>query len=447
MSGFDETFDFVVVGSGAGSMCAALIMRTAGKSAVILEKTNLIGGSTCRSGGVMWIPNNPFMKRDGIPDSPEQAAKYLDTLLGEETTDAPGASRTRRKQFLEQAPRMVQFLQSQGVKLTRVKHWPDYYDDLPGGSEHGRTVIAELFNINELGPWKARLRPTTIVAPKPAQAANIEEMMQLGLMKHSWRVKFLAFRVVIRGIIAKLTGKQYTAGGAALQGRMLQACLREGVDIRTDSTVSEIIVEGGAVKGVVTVKDGKPWRIGARLGVLVDAGGFTHNQRMRDQYTPGTSVKWTIASPGDTGEMIEEMMRIGAAVAQMEERVGFQTSIVPGTEDADMKAGIQSVTAKPHAILVDQSGVRYMTEGGSYMAYCQGMLERNKTVPAVPSYAIMDSQYMADYMFASRMPGAPIPQMWFDSGYMKKSGTIEGLAQQLKIDPSALKGTVDRWNG
>jgi 3-oxosteroid 1-dehydrogenase len=50
-------------------------------------------------------------------------------------------------------------------------------------------------------------------------------------------------------------------------------------------------------------------------------------------------------------------------------------------------------------------------------------------------------------MFAARMPGAPIPQMWFDSGYMKKSDTIEGLAQQLKIDPSVLKGTVDRWNG
>ena len=27
-----------------------------------------------------------------------------------------------------------------------------------------------------------------------------------------------------------------------------------------------------------------------------------------------------------------------------------------------------------------------MNESGSYMTYCQGMLARNKTVPAVPSY-------------------------------------------------------------
>ncbi|HEX4377803.1 MAG TPA: FAD-binding protein [Steroidobacteraceae bacterium] len=447
MSAFDETFDFVVVGSGAGSMCAALIMRTAGKSAVILEKTSLIGGSTCRSGGVMWIPNNPFMKAAGVPDSPEQAATYLDTLLGDEKPDVPGASRARRRQFLEQAPRMVQFLQSQGIKLTRISHWPDYYDNLPGGSQRGRTVIAKQFDLNELGPWKPRLRPTTIVAPKPAHTATLEEMMSLQHMKHSWAVKFTAVRVVLRGIIANITGKHLTAGGAALQGRMLQACLREEVDVRTDAAVSEIIIEDGAVKGVVTVKDGKPWRIGARLGVLMDAGGFTHNQRMRDQYAPGTSVKWTIASPGDTGEMIEEMIRVGAAVAQMEERVGFQSSISPGSEDSDMKPGMQSVTAKPHAILVDQSGVRYMTEGGSYMAYCSGMLERNKTVPAVPSYGIMDAQYMANYMIAGKMPGADIPQIWLESGWMKKSDTIEGLAQQLNVDPSTLKSTVDRWNG
>lgn len=446
MSQFDELFDFVVVGSGGGSMCAALLMRSIGRSVVILEKTDLVGGTTARSGGVMWIPNNRFMKRDGIEDSFEKAATYLDAVIGERN-DAPGATRQRRRTFLTEAPRMVDFLVSHGIKLTRVSEWPDYYDELPGGSVPGRTVVAELFNVNELGAWRRKLRPTFIRAPVPLLQPTLEEMMELPALKRSWRVKMLLLKLVLRGVAAKLTGKEWVAGGAALQGRMLQAALRAGVEIRSESPVNELIIEGGAVKGVVTVKDQRPWRIGARLGVLVNAGGFARNQRMRDMYAPGTSVKWTMATPGDTGEMIEEMMRLGAAIAQMEERVGNQQTLPPGAEESEAKPTAQGLTASPHVILVDQSGVRYMNEGGSYMAYCKAMLERNKTVPAVPSWAVFDSQYMGKYMLAGTTPGSKKPQSWFDSGYLKKANTIEELARQLKIDPATLTSTVERFNG
>ena len=443
MTHFDEMFDFVVVGSGGGSMCAGLVMRSADKSVLILEKTNLVGGTTARSGGVMWIPNNAFMKRDGIEDSYEKAAAYLDAVLPD-PKDAPGASRARRAAYLTEAPRMLEFLGSRGIKLNRVKEWPDYYDDLPGGSVPGRTVVAELFDANELGAWTEKLRPSFVHLPIPA---SLEEMLELPAMKRSWVVKMLLVKLVLRGAVAKITGKRWVAAGAALQGRMLQAALREGVEIRTDSPVTQIIIEDGRAAGVATVKDGRPWRVGARLGVLVNAGGFSHNQRMRDRYQPGTSVKWTMAAPGDTGEMIEEMMRHGAAVAQMQERVGNQFTPQPGWEESEFRQAAQSVTAAPHCILVDQSGVRYMSEGGSYMAYCKGMLERNKSVPAVPSWALFDAQYLRKYLLAGTMPGTKKPQRWYDEGYLKTADTLEGLAGSLKIDPATLKATVERFNG
>src|SRR5271165_2401729 len=145
MNGFDETFDLVVVGSGGGSMCASLVMRRAGKSVLILEKTEWVGGTTARSGGVMWIPNNPFMRRDGVEDSTDQALSYLDAVIGD-AGDAPGATAARRRSYVTEAPRMVEFLVDQGIKLTRASYWPDYYDELPGGSVPGRTVVAELFD-------------------------------------------------------------------------------------------------------------------------------------------------------------------------------------------------------------------------------------------------------------------------------------------------------------
>jgi 3-oxosteroid 1-dehydrogenase len=442
MSDFDEIYDFVIVGSGGGSMCAGLLMRTIGKKVLILEKTKLIGGTTSRSGGVMWIPNNPFMTRDGVEDSLEKATTYLDAVLGP-TAGVPGSTPERRRAYLHEAPRMIQFLLASGIKLTRVSEWPDYYDDLPGGSAAGRTVVAELFDSNELGEWREKLRPSFIALPIPA---SLEEMMELPLLKRSWAVKFLMLKLVLRGAVARLTGRRWVAGGAALQGRMLQAALRAGVEFRTESPVSELILENGAVTGVATVKDGRPWRVRSRLGVLVNAGGFSRNQRMRDQYAPGTSVNWTMAAPGDTGELIEEMMRLGADIAQMDERVGCQMTLPPGAELSEAKPTAQAMTASPHAILVDQSGVRYMNEGGSYMAYCKAMLERNKTVPASPSWAIFDQQYMRNYMLVGTMPGTQKPQRWYDEGYLKKADTIEELERLLNIQSGKLSATISRFN-
>lgn len=446
MSAFDEFVDFVVVGSGGGSMCAGLLMRSLGKSVLILEKTALVGGTTARSGGVMWIPNNRFMKRDGVEDSFEQASKYMETLLGKQT-DAPGSTPQRRRTYLTEAPRMVDFLVSQGVRLNRIREWPDYYDELPGGCVAGRTVVADLFNINELGAWKEKLQPTFIKAPVDLLQPSLEEMLELPGLNRSWRVKLLLAKLIARGLVAKLRGKYFVGGGAALQGRMLQAALRASIEIRTESPVNELIIENGAVKGVATTRNGRRWVVGARLGVLVNAGGFARNQRMRDKYAPGTSVKWTMATPGDTGEMIEEMMRHGAAIAQMEERVGNQQTHPPGAADGEVKPTAQALTASPHVILVDQSGVRYMNEGGSYMAYCKAMLERHKTVPAVPSWAVFDSQFFSKYMFAGTMPGKEKPRHWYQQGYLKKADSLEALARELNMSPSTLAATVERFNG
>jgi 3-oxosteroid 1-dehydrogenase len=442
MNTFDETFDFLVVGSGGGSMCCALALRAAGKSVVILEKTPLIGGTTARSGGVMWIPDNRFMKRDGVPDSQDQANAYLDAVVGDHN-DTPGASRIRRQTYVAEGTQMVEFLIGQGIKLNRVSYWPDYNDEKPGGSEKGRTVVAELFDVNELGEWKSKLRPNFL-----PMMSTLDEMLKLRFLKKSWEAKRIAVRFALRTAAAKMTGKHYVTAGAALQGRMFQAALKAGVEFRTECAVTELVVENGKVTGVVANLDGKPRRFGTRLGVLVNAGGFAHNQAMRDQYQPGTSAKWTNTAEGDTGEMILEMKRNGAAIAQMEEMVGNQMSIPPGMEDLPVKPVVQGVTASPHAILVDQSGVRYMNEAGSYMTFCQGMLARNNTVPAVPSYGIMDSQYMSQYgLITSPFPSKKKPQEWYDTGFLKKADTIEELASLLKIDPSTLRATVDRFNG
>lgn len=431
----NETFDFVVIGSGGGSMCAALALRAAGKSVVILEKADLVGGTTATSGGVMWIPNNRFMKTAGIPDSAEDAAKYLDAVTGSFTHPA-GSTAARHRTYAEEAPKMIDFLVSQGIKLRRIPSWPDYYQ-APGESVPGRAVVSELFDLNRLGDWKTKLRPGFLPMP-----INLDEAMQMPLLKRTFGAKKTMLKIIGRVLADRFRKRQRVATGQALQAQMLHAALKVGTEIRLQAPVTQLIVEGNRVTGVVTQKDGAEVRIGARLGVLINAGGFARNQRMLDRYQPGTSTEWSNVISEDTGDMIEEGERIGAALAQMGERIGMPVVFPPGKP----KAPIGGDVAKPHCITVDQTGVRYMNEAGSSVEYCRNMLERNKQTPAAPSWMVFDSQYVTTYMLAGTMPGPKKPQTWFDEKFLRKADTLSALAADCGMDAAKLQASVQRFN-
>ena len=50
---------------------------------LVLEKQDLVGGSTGMSGGMVWLPNNPLMRAEGIPDSHEDGLAYFDDVVGD----------------------------------------------------------------------------------------------------------------------------------------------------------------------------------------------------------------------------------------------------------------------------------------------------------------------------------------------------------------------------
>jgi 3-oxosteroid 1-dehydrogenase len=74
------------------------------------------------------------------------------------------------------------------------------------------------------------------------------------------------------------------------------------------------------------------------------------------------------------------------------------------------------------------------------------MFARDKIVPAIPSWAVVDSQYLAKYMLIGTLPGRKKPQSWFDSGFLKSGETIEELANACGMNPYSLAATVTRFN-
>jgi len=434
----NETFDFIVIGSGGGSFCAALAASKAGQRVLVLEKTDLVGGTTAISGGVMWIPANRYLAEAGITDSEEQAIAYMDAVVGDHD-DTPGATPERRRTYVEEAPRMVDFLEEQGVRLRRVPSWPDY-QDAPGASEPGRTVVSELFDINTLGEWKQRLRPGFLPLP-----AYLEEAMQLPDMKRSGAAFRTLLRVIGRTLGSRLRGRHLVTAGQALQGQMLGAALAAGTEVRTATGVKSLLTDNGRIVGVTIDRNGQDWHIGAESGVLINAGGFSRNPRMLEKYIPGASTDWTLTAPGDTGEMIEEAVRHGAAVAQMEERVGNPVSLPPDSADGKPVV-VHGDLAKPHSILVDQTGKRYMRESRSYVEVSRGILEHSRETQATPSWLVLDSRYLATYPLAGNMRGKKKPASWFEQGFLRKGDSLRELAAACDIDPGALEDSVLRFN-
>jgi len=72
-----NNYDVVVVGSGAGAFMAALSAANQGAAVLMLEKGSQWGGTSAKSGGGIWVPNNRNIAQAGVSDSAEEAFKYM----------------------------------------------------------------------------------------------------------------------------------------------------------------------------------------------------------------------------------------------------------------------------------------------------------------------------------------------------------------------------------
>lgn len=426
-------FDFVIVGSGAGGLAAAITAKLKGLRPLLIEKTALVGGSSVMSGGVLWLPNNALMRREGVADSREQALEYMANFVG---ADDEFSRPERREAYIDNIQPMMDLMEAQGMKYLRCPGYSDYYDTLPGGNAAGRSIQAELYNANRLGSWKSRLRLPYVALP--VRTSEGARLMSAGTTLAG---KLMLARVGARFIAAKLGGRQVYGSGGALQGRMLEIALGLGIDIWTDTGLQDLDIRDGKIEGVHVQRDGQAMTIPAPRGVLVCAGGFSHNAAMRQQYQrPPISDQWTHANPGDTGESIEAMRRAGAELAVMEEAWW-----IPTWHGPERIEQIIPELARPHGILVDHSGNRMVNEANSYMEIGRAMYRRHAETPAIPAWVVMDARARKKYMFALKFPGK-MPADWLESGCIKQDATLAGLATQCGIDAGGLEATIARFN-
>jgi 3-oxosteroid 1-dehydrogenase len=398
--------DVAVVGSGAAGLVAACRAADGGRSVVVCEKAELLGGTSAVSGGVLWMPDHHLMGPE-FPDSPEAALAYLTAATGGRVPA------DRLRWYVATAGKAVRWLDEETRVALVALPRPDYHPEWPGAAR-GRG----LDNLPFDGPrYTARVRPPTYfptitMTERDATAAT--------------------------GVDAALVARRDAAGvrtmGGALVAALLASAEERGVVVRS----------GFAVDDLARTADG--WTVSGPAGgvtaraVVLASGGFEWNPRLQEAFLPGPVTP--IGAPGATGDGLELGLAAGGAVASMRAVWGVPVLQDPAhVYDGRPSGRMANVELTlPGSIMVNAAGRRFANEAGNY----HDLNKVFRTIdPAtgehahVPAWMVVDSAYAARYAIGG-VRGVP--------AWATTADTPAELAVACGIDPSGLTATLEEFN-
>lgn len=443
----EKEYDVVVVGSGGAGMVAALTAAHQGLSTIVIEKAAHYGGSTARSGGGVWIPNNEVLKRAGVKDTPEAARTYLHTIVG----DVVPAEKIDT--YLQRGPEMLSFvLKNSPLKMCWVPGYADYYPEQPGGKPSGRSIEPKPFNAKKLGADMAGLEPPYGKVPLNMVVMQ-QDYVRLNQLKRHPRGVLRSLKVGVRATWAGITGKNLVGMGRALIAPLRVGLQKAGVPVQLNTALTDLYVEDGVVRGVYVraadaPESAEPQLIRARRGVILASGGFEKNEQMRVKYQRAPiTADWTVGAAANTGEGIIAGEKLGAALEIMEDAWWGPTVPLPGAPWFAL-----SERNSPGSIIVNMNGKRFMNESMPYVEACHHMYggqygQGDGPGENVPAWLVFDQRYRNNYIFAGLQPGQKLPGKWLKSGVIVTADTLTELAEKAGLPVAEFTATVERFNG
>lgn len=386
----DSAYDVIVVGSGAAGSAAALFAAAAGARVAILEKSGVRGGTTAKSNGRYWIPNNPALGLRGLSDPREDFLRYVARY------SFPGRFRADAEHF--------------GVDLFDLELMRAFYDN---GSE----MVSEL---ETLGVARSIIAPEASSCDRGAH----DFFSHAAENKCSWG----------RSLVVDAGGRD--GGGAALIGRFARGLDARGVPLFGGHAVRDVIREDGRVAGVVAEVEGRTKRIRARRGVIFATGGYLHDPAKRASLHLGPIYE-ACAVPEATGDFIPIAAACGAMMGNLNSAWRIQ-GVVNQAFDYWGSYGDFSLPGDS-AIVVDREGRRCLNEAASSHDRARTMYRWNANFGNYPNLIniyVYDDR--AAGLFAGLFPFARAEERapaWRVSG-----DTIEALAQKLRDQVRALAG-------
>lgn len=305
--------DVVVVGSGAAGLSAAIAAVRGGAKVIVLEGAPVVGGTTLRSSGGYWIPNNLHMRAKNIADSREAAIDYM-ARVSYPVTYRPDMAHHGLDEFsyglieafYDNAAPVTDELHESGILKSQILPVSDYLEVPQNKAPVGRCLVP--------------------VKPDGAIGMGIEMIRQF----RSW-----------------LTANN--------------------VPILIKHRVERVIKNGeGEIVGVAASTDKGETLIRARKAVIFGSGGYAHNVDLLQTFQLGP-VYGGCAVPTARGDFINIGIEAGAALGNMASAWRSQVFLEQALQNRSVSKSLEFPPGDS-MIFVSKYGRRVVNEKRDYNA-------------------------------------------------------------------------------
>lgn len=443
-----QTFDLVVIGSGAAGLMAALTALDRGCRVCVIEADAWIGGATALSEGMIWVPNNP--EALALPDAAAPETEVAAALAYVRATAGNLFDAARVASYIAQAPNALALAERlAGLRFALNRYSRDYYPDA-NGATFGRRALnplpASMRGMDRALFCRIRRPLGTMMVLKGLSIASQDagDYLNFGRSPAAF-VRVLGHG--LRYLADRLTGwprGTRLANGNVIVAQLAEAIRQRGGVILTEWPVEQLLRAEGKVVGIA----GQGGQIRAKHGVILASGGYNANHAARKALV---GAHRHVAIPVESAvRPLEDLVAgTGAAIARdvSQPVLWAPASVVPASVGRSGAWPHFADRAKPGVICLGPDGKRFANEAQVYHDFVPAMIAATGTHPeGAHCWIVTDHRALRRYGLG---PIGPFPVRlgpYLRADYLKQGHSPADLARAIGLPPAAVLDSIKRFN-